>query len=255
MNPYVGITDFTDFRQVRRMFETFIANRRNGSQRRLHVGVMMSYKTLHDIPTLWQNVFPPKRTIAGIFASDDVYNCLHYADYEGRPDFWQDLCRAIMLSGIGIHALQLDMIWPDPVQIANGVHASRKSIEVILQIGKHAFEAVGNDPQEVVEKLGDYQGVVHRVLLDKSMGRGLGMDAEGLRPFVAMIKNRFPEMGIGVAGGLGPETIHLVEPLVKEFPDLSIDAQGRLRPSGDIRDPIDWDMAGKYLVEAFKILS
>ena len=146
------------------------------------------------------------------------------------------------------------MIWPDPDQIANGVRASRKQIEVILQIGKNALEEVGNDPQAVIEKLGNYEGVIHRVLLDKSMGKGLGMDADGLIPFARAIRESVPTLGIGAAGGLGPETIQLVEPLVPVITDLSIDAQGRLRPSGNALDPIDWNMAGNYLVRALQLL-
>lgn len=253
MNPYIGITDFVDFGQVQEMSRVFAAHLPQGSKRMLHVGVMMSYKTLHDISSKWQDAFPPKKRIADIFSSDEVYNCLHYADYDNNPDLWKSLATAISYGDTGIHALQLDMIWPEPSEIANGVHTSRKQIEVILQIGKNALEEVGNNPQRVVERLDDYEGVIHRVLLDKSMGKGLGMDADDLIPFVRAIRESFPTLGIGVAGGLGPETIQLVEPLVRTFPDLSIDAQGRLRPSGNALDPIDWSMAGKYLVKALQL--
>lgn len=255
MNPYIGITDFTNFEQVQEMSRVFSTHCPQESNRILHVGVMMSYKTLHNVPSKWQNAFPPKDRIASIFSSDEAYNCLHYADYDNNPDLWKSLATAISYGGIGIHALQLDMIWPDPSEIANGVHTSRKQIEVILQIGKNALEEVDNNPQRVVERLGNYEGVIHRVLLDKSMGKGLGMDADGLIPFARVIRESFPTLGIGAAGGLGPETIRLVEPLVAVFPDLSIDAQGRLRPSGNALDPIDWNMARDYLVKAHQLFA
>lgn len=253
MHPYIGITDFTNFEQVRNMLRVFTTHLPAGSTRKLHVGVMMSYKTLHGIPSKWQNVFPPKENISDIFSSFETYNCLHYADYDNQPDLWKSLTDAIVWSG-GLNALQLDMIWPDPAQIANGVHASRRHPEVILQIGKNALEEADNDPKTVVEKLEDYEGVIHRVLLDKSMGKGLSMDADGLLPFAQAIRDRFPKLGIGAAGGLGPETIQLVEPLARAFPDLSIDAQSRLRPSGNALDPIDWNMAGAYLIKALQLL-
>src|SRR3989344_1454841 len=173
MAPYIGVVDFSDFEQVQSMLRVFNSHLPQGSNRKLHVGLMMSYKTLNGLATKWLNVFPPKEGIANIFGSDETYNCLHYADYDNDPELWKSLARAISYGGTGIHALQLDMIWPDPGQIANGVHASRKQIEVILQIGKNALEEVGNDPQKVVERLGGYKGVIHRVLLDKSMGKGL----------------------------------------------------------------------------------
>ena len=59
---------------------------------------------------------------------------------------------------------------------------------------------------------------------------------------------------IVAAGGLGPETMHLVDPIVKEFPDVSIDAQGRLRPSESALDPVDWNTAGAYIIKALELL-
>ena len=147
------------------------------------------------------------------------------------------------------------MIWPDPMDIKNGVHNSRKNVQIILQIGRNALEAIDDDPMELVDELEDYRGVIDRVLLDKSMGKGLGMDAEFLLPFARAIKEHFPEFGLGAAGGLGPETMHLVEPLVEEFPDISIDAQRRLRHSGSALDPIDWNMASEYLIKALKLFN
>jgi hypothetical protein len=216
---------------------------------------MMSYKTLHNIPSKWQNVFLPKEEISNVFQSDEAYNCLHYADYDDNPELSRCLAEAISYGGKKIHALQLDMIWPDPEEIDRAVQLSGKKIEVILQIGKNAIEKMNNDPNAVIEKLREYKGKIHRVLLDKSMGRGLGMDALGLLPFVTAIRESFPEVGIAVAGGLGPETIHLVQPLTQIFPSLSIDAQGKLRPSGNALDPIDWNMATKYLIEALKLFA
>lgn len=251
--PYVGITDFMTFEQVQRMLAVFKANLATGQNRRLHVGVMMSYKTLHGIETKWTKAFPPKETITDIFGSDETMNCLHYADYDAI-DVFQSLSQAISFGGIGINALQLDMVWPDPGHVASAVHASRKQLEVILQVGKNAIEQANDDPQEVVERLRDYEGVAQHVLLDKSMGRGLGMDAEGLMPFIGAIKSAFPDLGIAVAGGLGPTSMHLVVPIVRDFLGISIDAQGKLRPSGSALDPIDWDMAETYLANALHLV-
>ncbi|MFA6158043.1 MAG: hypothetical protein WC763_00240 [Candidatus Paceibacterota bacterium] len=249
--PYVGITDFTKFEQVEHMLRVFKAHIHPTSTRKLHVGVMMSYKTLHGLETKWSKAFPPKETVASIFASGETYNCLHYADYDKDPDFDRSLDQAVSYGGFNLNAVQLDMVWPEPDGIAYAVPGH---IEVILQVGKNAIEQADNSPDTVVTMLGNYEGLIDRVLLDKSMGRGLGMDAIGLLPFARAIRKRFPTLGLVAAGGLGPDTMHLVEPLVREFPDLSIDAQGRLRPSGNALDPIDWEMAGSYLCKAFNFL-
>jgi hypothetical protein len=240
--------------QVNRMLKVFKKHLPLGSRHVMHVGVMTSFKVMNGLLTKFEKAFPKTNDISGIFSSDEVYNCLHYVDYDGQSDFATTLAKVIELGGIGIHAVQLDMVWPDPVGIMDGVHRSRKNVEVILQIGEKAFTEIDDEPEELAERLDDYKSVIHRVLLDKSMGKGKGMDAEWLLPFAHVIKKRFPEMGIGAAGGLGPETMLLVEPLVEDFPNLSIDAQGRLRPSGSALDPIDWKMAEQYLIKAIKLL-
>ncbi len=253
LRPYIGITDFMNAKQVELMRKVFLKHAPAHSARVLHVGVMMSYKTLNDIETKWSKAFPDKESIIDIFWSDDVFNCLHYADYDHANDFALDLATAIAYGGSHLHGLQLDMVWPNPSDIFQAIQFSGVAPEIILQVGKNAIEAAGNDPKQVVDRLGDYHGLVHRVLLDKSMGKGLGMDAEGLLPFARAIREAFPDMGIGAAGGLGPMTMDLVTPLLAEFSDLSIDAQGRLRPSGNALDPIDWGMAGEYLRKAIEM--
>lgn len=264
MYPYIGITDFMNFEQVQNMLAIFTAHRPKHINRELHVGVMMSYKTLHGIPSKWQKAFPRKEDIYKIFSSTQTYNCLHYADYDDHPNTWKSIAEAIEWGSRSfdagfLDALQLDMVWPSPRQIKRGLHYTNytksRRMDVILQIGKNALEEADNDPRVVVQRLKEYEGIISRVLLDKSMGKGLGMDAQGLIPFARAIRESFPTLEIGAAGGLGPETMHLVEPLIKEFPDISIDAQGRLRPSGNALDPVDWNMAGDYLVKALQLFS
>ena len=255
MRPYIGITDFTNFKQVLAMLSVFKEKQQLVRDRVLHVGVMMSYKTLHGIDTKWEDVFPQKEVISEIFASDQVLNCLHYADHEEDLDLCRSLTRAISFGGQGIHALQLDMTWPDPGKVSQAVHASSKRLEVILQVGKNAFDQINNDQDVLIDKLREYDGVIHRVILDKSMGRGLGMDADTLLPFARSIQQHMPSIGLVAAGGLGPKSMHLVEPMVAEFPNISIDAQGQLRPSGNALDPVDWGMSAEYLRNAIAMFS
>lgn len=254
INRYIGITDFMNFEQVKQMLEMFNFCISKGSNIKLHVGVMMSRKTLLGLETKWSKAFPPKESIAEIFSSDQVYNCLHYADYDKDPDFAEHLALALSYGGKNLSAVQLDMVWPDPLMLKSALEIYGQDIEVILQVGKNAIEEAENNPIEITRRIECYDGLIHRVLLDKSMGKGLGMDAQALIPFASEIKNRFPDLGIVVAGGLGPYSMHLAEPFIEKFPDASIDAQGRLRPSGNALDPIDWGMAGKYIVRAIEIM-
>lgn len=248
MKPYVGITDFMTFDQVQRMKEVFTLE---GYQ--LHVGVMMSFKTLHGKKTRWEKAFPPKNRIIDVFADEEVYNCLHYADF-GKDKALQDsLASATFFAGPRCDALQLDMCWPSPLHIQA---APLDGLEVILQLGHKAMGEIDHDLDRMVEKLKKYRPVIHRVLLDLSGGRGIPLDAEGMIPQIELLQEHFPEWGIGVAGGLGPGQLHLIKPLVKRFPGvLSFDAQSRLRPSHNAMDPVDWEMAKQYLEELQEILA
>ncbi|KXK08772.1 MAG: hypothetical protein UZ21_OP11001000325 [Microgenomates bacterium OLB22] len=256
MRSYIGITDFTDVAQVTAMKGIFSQGGAQNSNRTLHVGVMMSYKTLYGYPTKWSAAFPKNGDIAAIFSETDVMNCLHYADFDDHDEHLADcLIKAIGYGGPGLNALQLDMRWPDPREIARALVATKRhALKVILQVGRQALVDVGNDSDELVERVSSYIGLAQYVLLDKSMGQGLPMNPAELAPYLRALRRAFPLLGLAVAGGLGPDTVELVRPLVEEFPDLSWDAQGRLRPSGSALDPIDWDLAAEYLIKGMALV-
>ncbi len=253
---YIGITDFMRREEVERMRAVF-SRHPKGRAFSLHIGVMMSYNTLHGLPSKWTNAFPPKETIADIFGCTETMNCLHFADREKRkPGVVVDsLGEALTWGGRGINALQLDMIWPAPVALRRVLEIFGQPLEVILQVGTEALAEVSNHPIPFIKRLGTYEGLITHVLLDKSGGRGVGMDAVGLLPFAHAVRTHFPHLGIVAAGGLGPTTMHLVAPLAQAIPSISIDAQGRLRPSGNTLNPIDWDLAEQYLIAALDQLA
>ena len=160
---YVGITDFASREDVDQAYvvwkELPIAR-----YRKLHVGVMMSRKTLFGIPTSWADIFPPRESLADIFSHTEVFNCLHYADYE-NVGVENSLMLALQCVGEHLHGVQLDMIWPDPETLASCLYEH----QVILQINETSFEMCRNDPQRVVERLRHYDHVISHVLLDDLM--------------------------------------------------------------------------------------
>ena len=251
--PYIGITDFTSSEQVRDMlgFMDDLTFSDPLFDRVLHVGVMMSRKTLMGIETKWAKAFPPKENIARIFSHPEAFNCLHYANFDNSTCIADELELALSYGGEYLRAIQLDMTWPDPDDIRRAVQRYGEDIEVIMQIGKQAQAMFGDDPKKVAGHLERYEGVVDRVLLDKSMGMGLGMDAMAMLPFLREISERIPQLQLVVAGGLGPTSLHLLDPVLAEFPRISFDAQGKLRPSGDaLNEPLDWHYVRSYLYQA-----
>ena len=244
--PYIGITDFMDADQVRAMLDVFLKNGGPDISRKLHVGVMTSRKILNGIETRWKNAMPAKEKVASIFtASKHVFNVLHYADPEG-VEVAENLERATAYGYPHMHALQLDMIWP-PIDALRHYRTLFPTIQLIFQANAAALAKVNNDPEAFVARLKPYEGIITYVLLDKSSGQGIGMNAAELLPFIRALASNFAYTGSAIAGGLGPDTMHLALPIIRKFPHISIDAQGRLRPSGSALDPIDWTMARIYL--------
>jgi hypothetical protein len=144
------------------------------------------------------------------------------------------------------------MIWPNPKLVKYIVDTYR--IPVILQVNKVAMDRCHSDPGLVSDMLLHMYGTgVSGVLFDKSMGKGEGMDAKFLRRFVEYFSINRPDLHVAVAGGLGPVSLNLVEPLIHSYPVLSFDAQGQLRDSGDSKEPIDWIRADNYVKKAVEL--
>lgn len=162
---YVGVCDFTQEEQAIKMRDVLAkACKGMNVPPVLMVGIMISFKTLWNIPSQWDGVFPLKDRLPKIFPAYDagVLNTLHYADFHdpaGWPDeqnLFYSLSKAMDCAGPNLHAIQLDMTWPDPGMIASAIHAQRRPIGVVLQVGRQAFEEVNSDPIRVADRLGDY---------------------------------------------------------------------------------------------------
>ncbi len=253
--PFISITDFRHPREVLMMLTIMDISRSKQGAHQLGIGCMMSYKTLRGLPTKWTDAFPKTSEYSKIFLDRaGLFNVLHYADYN-RDSTARDYIDAVLLCGPNLHAIQFDMIWPDPAHLEylvyRGTHV-RKPLKIILQVGAKAMAEVGDDPERVCEKLSWYHhsDCIDYVLLDKSMGGGIGMDATLLLTYIYEIKKRLPNLRIVVAGGLGPTTMQLAEPIIREFPDVSIDAQGQMRTSANALHPIEWTRAGEYIRQA-----
>ena len=249
---YIGITDFMSGHRARAMRDVFVRAGGPGINRRLAVGVMMSRKTLCGLPTAWSSAFPKNEEIAQIFQDDRgaVFNVLHYADYSD-VQFEQCLRMASAFGGPRMQAVQLDMKWPD-VEIIRSYRETQNDVAIILQVGKSCFDDAKDQPAEIVRRLAPYAGVIDAVLLDRSMGSGTLLDPARTLPHLEAISTAYPQLGLVVAGGLGPETLHVLVPILQKFPQVSIDAQGRLRRSRKATDPIDWDLAEDYIRAAVR---
>ncbi len=247
MDPYVGVTAvMTDVQAI-----SLLNAIPHGSKHRLMVGVLASSKTIEGIPNKWPNRYPTLENIGGIFQDDPrALNLIHFNTKDPSLLFEQ-MVKARSLAGPHCHGFQLNVAWPDP-KILRRFYMMRSGPTIVLQVGGHAFACVNDSPRKLADKIAqEYAKYIDYVLLDPSGGLGRPFDTEVLRGYLRALDAKGLPLGLGVAGGLSADTLHLVTPLLDEFPDLSIDAEGRLR---DKDDHLDVGAATSYIKNALSLL-
>ncbi|OGC58182.1 hypothetical protein A3A70_00405 [candidate division WWE3 bacterium RIFCSPLOWO2_01_FULL_42_11] len=227
-NPYVGITGFMSRAEVDAVLSEFPKT----AARALMVGVLVSSKTLRGVPNKWPNRFPAVGNVAGIFPSHpQALNLIHYST-DDKASLHDQLVELVQLGGANLHGFQLNIAWPMPGAVRHFREAF-PHLKLVLQVGWHAFEMVHHSPKLLAERVLYYGDSIDYVLLDPSGGLGKPLDVSKARGYLTALVTQMGFAQLAVAGGLGPDTLSLVEPLVKEFSELSIDAEGRLRDADD----------------------
>ncbi len=268
---YFGVCDVYSPEEAKAMADE-LRNSRQYSDRKVMIGVMTHPIVLSDdrpMPEEIRNAiraeFPTKEEMAAGFIDDpDVFNTVHYADLYGpdgprksgeAPDVYKNLERVVEYGGENLHAIQLDITWPSSDELKR-FKSEHPDIAIILQVGKFGIKEIDSNPHALVDRLREYGESIDYILLDMSMGMGKSMETEGLLPMLRTVRDQIPELGLAVAGGLGPDSIDLLEPIAAEFPDISIDAQGNLKRKDAPRDdrghmiatvPVDLERTTEYI--------
>ena len=251
--PYIGITGFMSGDEVRAMLNLMPKN----CSRKLMVGVLTDWRTLNGLtPNKWPNRYPAIKEIPGIFTDHPVVlNIAHYHTRELTTLHWQ-LENLVRSCGPNLHGLQLNIAWPHPM-LLKLLRAKHPGVDIILQIGDAAFEIIKHSPERLAAKITEeYDGLIDRVLLDPSGGTGKEFDPAEIAEYLSALKKTRLDFGLnfglGVAGGLSSKNLRHVELLLSKFPDLSIDAEGRLRNPDD---HLDLREAGEYIRGALEMFS
>jgi hypothetical protein len=244
--PYVGVTGFTAPTEV----DEVLAVVPNGTDRLLMVGVLASRPSLAGTASkIHPERYPPADRAAKIFSDDRrALNLIHY--YAPEPDgLAAQLERVRAVGGPRLHGVQLNIAWPDP----DALHAL-DGLRVVLQLGIRAMEACSGNSEAIATRVAAYGGRIHDVLIDPSGGNGTA-DALGTDKALAIaraIQHRMPDLGIGIAGGLSAANLAVPAKLSRSIPDLSIDAEGRLRDSHDRLAP---EAAKAYVAAGFALFA
>lgn len=236
---YFGVTGYMAAREVEATLTTRLPESRD-----LMVGVLMSRSKLCGGMPRYVGRYPEPHEVKTIFVNHPrAINLIHYAsnDKATLPDQIEQL---IEIGGEHLKGFQFNMIWPDPQHLRS---VAERMERIVLQLNGPAIKKAGRTPEAVAERLLAYEGCVSDVLFDLSGGNGKMLDIEHARRFLSYLVPKLPHFVFGAAGGLGPETIGIVKPLLKEFPALNIDAESWLR---DASDALDIGRTNEYLAKA-----
>lgn len=242
--PYIGITGFMTNEEV----DTMLNLMPPSSKRLLMVGVLASWKTMHEGKISGR--YPNVKSISKIFIQHPLaLNLIHYHT-KNTDTLCDQLVSLTMFGGENLHGFQLNFAWPPISELAKYRSICRDYI-IVMVITPKAFEGVKYPPELLVSRIKDYEGLIDYVLLDRSEGYGIRLDTRFMKTYLDILYTKDLDIGIGVAGGLSENTLYLVEPLMENFPGLSIDAEDKLRNPHD--DSLNLTFSGNYLYKALKI--
>ncbi len=256
--PYVGIAGFTDPHEVRSIAGCAYTARPFGQPevggRRLAIGVLASWKTLNGQPAGNPERYPPIERVRALFdaavepirlggmgadadrvlfdAKDRTLRLIHYNSRE--PGLVAQVERLCAIAGPHLDGFQFNIAWPKQDEIRM-IAADYPTLRIVLQVNREMFSNVARNPQLLVNEIGaKYAGSITDILFDMSGGTGAAIDMKETETALAALYEAFGGaakggIGIGVAGGLDYRNVYGLKPLLDRWPDLSIDAEGRIR--------------------------
>lgn len=248
MNPYIGVSCFTTPEQIRAAIWCIPSPTPRHS---LMVGLSMSYKSLRRLPLKekWQKRMIDLDDLTSLLLPDPrLLNLVHYAS-DSPGSLADDLLLITNRGNEYLHGFQLNIVWP-PIRVIETIRRKcRDDSVIILNLYPPNLAAVDNDPIKLSQKLSEYVPFLDGVLLDSSGGQGNALDPHKALDYMSALYDT--RLAIGIAGGLTPNNLELLEPVVPFSYHLSIDAESGLRND---QNELDLDKVKLYLERAFVLL-
>lgn len=244
--PYVGVTGFMTAKEVMIVLDNCLTP--DEARAKVMVGVLASDTTLSGKKNNHPRQYPLREDIEDIFNDNPLaLNLVHYNTHS-EDNLLEQLMRAYQYGGKNCHGLQLNIAWPD-IHVLSELKLAYPEIVIVLQIGSLALDELDNDLVKLIEVLTDYRDYIDYILLDPSGGTGKRFDINTAKAIIVALqqKDLDKSFGIGVAGGIDAENVLGLQELFDLHPELSIDAQGRLR---DENDDLDTYTAWLYVLTA-----
>lgn len=232
---------------TREEIEVVLSCMPKSSKRLLMVGVLASWRTLYENKESGR--YPKIENIKNIFVEHPLaLNLVHY-NTRRTDNLCEQLVQLTKVSGPNIHGLQLNIPWPPKDELYT-YRSEYPNHKIVIMVNDDALNDVLYSQQSLVSKIKEYKDIVDYVLLDQSCGHGIPLDVEFMRRYLDVLYKEDLGLGIVVAGGLCSTTLNIIKTIINDFPDLSIDAEGKLRNQDD---SLNLGLTYDYLYEALKI--
>ena len=247
--PYIGVTGFMTGQEVRAALRCMSPH----SHRNLMVGVLINRSSLTELTGRLTRRYPKLEYVSHIFQVDErAFNIIHYSSLSDTDLADQLLDLIGFVNSNLVHGFQLNMAWPKISEIEKFQEATSKNYCITLSVNQTAITECKNDPVLIAQRVAAYGNMVDYVLIDQSEGTGSRMDVKSVIPILNEITQVNPDFLLAVAGGLGPDRLDQLLPVIRLLPDISIDAESVLRESTS--EDLDVSVMCEYLRQAQNIL-
>jgi len=201
--------------------------------------------------------YPPIEIIRDLFGgASKVANLIRYSP-TSLDDLFGQLQQVESIGGPNFHGIQLNAAWPDrnAVQQWTATRLHLPHHFTILECGPESFAATEGCPHKFAEKVREYKGAIHYVVLDPVGRTDAAFDPEFVLKHLRALHAEPGEIGYVVDGGFTSKTlIELASPILKEFPRVSIQAGSRLRTKHDGTTVLNDDLVGDFVPAAYELM-
>ena len=201
------------------------------------LGFLVSYKTLAQGRNPGNLRYPELSDLSPLLeaAKDKAFVTIHYntRNREGLSDEVHALLEHDKISERELcDGLQLNVTWPDPVQVRE-IKDRYPELKLIISLSRDAMGLPANPipPKEIAERASVYSDAADYVLVDPSGGWGIPFDADHAASVYEALSDYVPAAR-GFAGGLSGENARETVSRLSEAlgsVDFSIDAESLLR--------------------------